>query len=161
MAAHYATTGPQIWQQICGEIDVFVASASTGGTLSGTGRYLKEKSPKIRIILADPKGSIYFKYLKEGVVDKSEIHPYQVEGVGEDHVAKCLDTTVIDDVIQFTDDNAFSTVRELARQEGFLCGGSSGANIWTAMHVAKQMKNATIVTVLPDSGVKYLSKIFP
>lgn len=159
--AHYRTTGPEIWSALGGTITTFVAAGSTGGTISGVGRYLRSKKPDIHVVLLDPIGSIYFKYFHEGVVDKSEIGRYHVEGVGEDHLAKCMDFSIITDVIKFSDKDAFSACHEIATKEGLLCGGSSGANIWGCLQVAKKLKPpATIVTVLPDSGSKYVSKIY-
>lgn len=159
--AHYYSTGPEIWDQTQGQIDYFVVSASTGGTISGIGRYLKEKNPKIKIIMTDPIGSIYYQYFKTGQVPDHGSCSYQVEGVGEDHLALAMDFSVVDDVIQFNDQNAFSTARELARTEGILAGGSSGANLWGAIQVAKTLdKPATVLTILPDHGIKYLSKCF-
>lgn len=159
--AHYLTTGPEIWNALGGEITAFVASGSTGGTISGTGRYLKEQDPLIDVVLLDPVGSIYYKYFHEGVVDPGVIGTYHVEGVGEDHLAKCMDWSVLTDVLQFDDQAAFDACHLLARTEGLLCGGSSGANVWGCIEYAKRLdKPATLVTVLPDSGIKYLSKIY-
>jgi cystathionine beta-synthase len=159
--AHYMTTGPEVWSALGGEITAFVASGSTGGTISGVGRYLKERKPSIDVVLLDPIGSIYHKYFHEGVVDPSVVASYCVEGVGEDHLAKCMDWSVISDVLQFDDQAAFDACHLLAKQEGLLCGGSSGANIWGCIEIAKRMKTfSTLVTVLPDSGIKYLSKIY-
>lgn len=157
--AHYLTTGPEIWQQMDGKIDYFIASSSTGGTISGVGRYLKEKDPNIQCIIPDPIGSIYYNYFKTGEIGES--HTYKVEGIGEDHIAKALDFSLVDDVWQVSDDQAFTTARELAKKEGIFAGGSTGANVWAAIELAKRLqKPANIVTIAPDSGVKYLSKIY-
>jgi cystathionine beta-synthase len=160
--AHYYTTGPEIWQQTQGQCDIFIASASTGGTVSGIGRFLKEKNPNIKVIMPDPKGSIYYDYFKTGTIPESGHCTYFVEGVGEDHLAKAMDFSVLDDVIPFTDKDAFFTARRLAKEEGILAGGSAGANIWAALKVAAELDNkpTTIVTILPDGGIKYLSKIY-
>lgn len=159
--AHYLTTGPEIWQQCEGKIDYFVASGSTGGTISGTGRYLKEKNPKLKIIMPDPVGSIYFDYFKTKVIPRGGHCTYHVEGVGEDHIAKAMDFGVVNEMLQFTDTDAFGMAHRLAREEGILAGGSSGANVWGALEVAKKIKGeATIVTVIPDGGIKYLSKFY-
>jgi cystathionine beta-synthase/cysteine synthase A len=159
--AHYQTTGPEIWSQTGGEIDYFVASGSTGGTVSGVGRYLKEQNPHIRVLMPDPIGSIYYTYFKTGEVDESEIGTYQVEGIGEDHIAKCMDFSVVDEMLQFTDDDAFGMTKRLAASEGILAGGSSGANLFGCLKLAERLAvEADIVTVLPDTGLKYLSKIF-
>ncbi len=158
--AHYKTTAPEIWDQANGKIDYFIAAASTGGTISGVGRYLKEKNPKIKVIMPDPIGSIYYEYFKTKKIPHGSC-TYQVEGIGEDHMTLAMDFSVVDDVVQFTDKDAFSTARRLAREEGILAGGSSGANVWAALKLAETLTlPATIVTVLPDNGIKYLSKCF-
>lgn len=159
--AHFQTTGPEIWSELGDSISDFICAGSTGCTISGVGRFLKTRKPDCRVILLDPVGSIYHKYFHEGVIDPNTVAPYKVEGVGEDHLAQCMDFSLIDDVIQFTDEQAFGTARLLARQEGLLCGGSAGANVWGCLQYARGLRTpATIVTVLPDSGIKYLSKIF-
>jgi cystathionine beta-synthase/cysteine synthase A len=159
--AHYQTTGPEIWRQTQGCIDYFVASGSTGGTISGVGRYLKERNPDIKVVMPDPVGSIYERYFRTGIVESSLAHPYQVEGIGEDHIAGCMDFDVIDEVMPFTDEQAFQTARKLARCEGILGGGSAGANIWCCLQIAERLKrSARIVTVIPDSGLKYLTKFY-
>jgi cystathionine beta-synthase len=159
--AHYLTTGPEIWEQSRGEIDYFVAAGSTGGTLCGTGRFLKERNPAIKLVLPDPKGSIYHSYFYTGQYSSSDIGSYQVEGIGEDHLVKCMDFRLVDEVLQFTDLDAFLAARRLARTEGILSGGSGGANIWACQELArKNDAPATIVTVIPDSGLKYMSKFF-
>ncbi len=159
--AHYLTTGPEIWEETHGNIDYFVASGSTGGTISGVGRYLKEKNPKIKIVMPDPIGSIYYDYFRTGKIPEGGNCSYLVEGIGEDHIAHAMDFSVVDEMMQFTDKQAFQVVRDLARKEGILAGGSSGANVWGALQIAKRLKQpATIVTVICDSGIKYLSKFF-
>lgn len=159
--AHYMTTGPEIWKQSNGKVDYFIASGSTGGTISGVGRYIKEKNPKVKIILPDPIGSIYYEYFKTGVIPKEGNCSYLVEGIGEDHLAKAMDFSVVDDVVQVKDKDAFLTCREMAQREGLLAGGSSGVNVWTALQIAKTITQpTTIVTVIPDNGIKYLSKIY-
>jgi cystathionine beta-synthase/cysteine synthase A len=159
--AHYLTTGPEIWEQTGGKLTHFVASGSTGGTISGTGRYLKERNPNIKIYMPDPIGSVYYEYFKTGVVPDLGGCTYQVEGIGEDHVTKAMDFSVVDEMWQFTDRDAFLTARRLARVEGIMGGGSTGANVWGALKLAGMLDGAaTIVTVAPDNGVKYLSKIY-
>lgn len=159
--AHYLTTGPEIWQQMDGKIDYFVSSGSTGGTITGVSRYLKEKNAGIKVLMPDPIGSIYYTYFKTGNIKQSEIGPYQVEGIGEDHIAKCMDFSVVDEMLQFNDDDAFEMTKSLASSEGILAGGSSGANLYGCMKLIERLEgHKNIVTVLPDTGLKYLSKIF-
>lgn len=159
--AHYLTTAPEIWQQTEGKIDYFVASGSTGGTISGVGKYLKERDPTIKVVMPDPVGSIYKEYFKTGVIPHGGNCSYQLEGIGEDHLAKAIDFSVIDEVVEVQDSDAFNVARMLARREGILAGGSSGANVWCALEIAKRVTEPTIiVTVLPDGGVKYLSKMY-
>lgn len=159
--AHYLTTAPEIWEQCHGQVDYFVASASTGGTISGVGRFFKEKNPHIKVIMPDPIGSIYYHYFKTKKIPEGGNCNYFLEGIGEDHLAHAMDFSVLDDVIQVKDQEAFYVTRLLAQKEGILAGGSSGANVWTALEVAKSLKEpSTIVTILPDGGIKYLSKIF-
>lgn len=159
--AHYMTTGPEIWEQSNGKVDYFIASSSTGGTISGVGRYLKEKNPNVKVVMPDPIGSIYYAYFKTGKIPKEGHCTYRLEGIGEDHLAKAMDFSIVDDILQVTDKDAFAVGRLLARKEGILAGGSSGANVWAALEIAKTLKEpATIVTVLPDHGIKYLSKMY-
>ena len=115
----------------------------------------------MKIVMPDPIGSIYYSYFKTGTFVQSEIAAYAVEGIGEDHIAKCMDFSIFDEMMPFNDDDAFSTCRKLAKMEGILAGGSSGANLWGCQKVADKLNGpANIVTVLPDTGLKYLSKIF-
>lgn len=159
--AHYLFTAPEIWKQCQGKIDYFVASGSTGGTISGIGKYLKERAPHVKVIMPDPIGSIYYEYFKTGKIPEGGNCNYYLEGIGEDHLAKAMDFSVVDDVVKVADLDAFKVTRDLARHEGILVGGSSGANVWAAIELAKALtKPAIIVTVLPDGGIKYLSKIF-
>jgi len=159
--AHYLTTGPEIWAQSEGKVDYFVASGSTGGTISGVGKYLKEKNPHVKVVMPDPIGSIYYAYFKTHTIPHGGNCNYLLEGIGEDHLAKAIDFSLIDDVLPVSDKAAFDIARQLARKEGILAGGSSGANVWGALEIAKSLtKPATIVTIVPDGGVKYLSKLF-
>ncbi|HCM83116.1 MAG TPA: cystathionine beta-synthase, partial [Rhodospirillaceae bacterium] len=113
--AHYLTTGPEIWRQMNGDIDWFVTSGSTGGTVSGTARYLKEQDMRLKVLLPDPVGSVYFEYIRTGRVDHSVVKPYQVEGVGEDHITDNFDGRYIDEAMQYTDDDAFRMCQACAR----------------------------------------------
>jgi cystathionine beta-synthase len=159
--AHYLTTGPEIWDQTGGDVDYFIASASTGGTVTGIGRYLKEKNPKVQVIMPDPIGSIFYEFSRTGKIPAEGNCNYYLEGIGEDHMPKAIDFSCIDEVIQVTDKDAFRVAKDLAQKEGILAGGSSGANVWAAIELAKKIEGpATIVTVLPDSGIKYLSKMY-
>lgn len=159
--AHYMTLGKEIWDDMNGKVDAFVASASTGGTLSGVAKRLKENDPNVKVILADPEGSVYKPYF-EGKEDYlSYIKSFHVEGAGKTKICSTMDFDLLDEAIAFNDENAIAMVLRLARQEGLMAGGSSGGNVWAALEVAKRMEApAKIVTVLPDSGFKYLSKIF-
>jgi cystathionine beta-synthase len=157
--AHYITTGPEIWEQTEGKIDYFVAGAGTGGTISGAGRYLKEKNPEIKVIGVDPIGSIYYDYFKNKKL--IEPHTYLVEGIGEDMLCEALDFEVIDDFIQVSDRDSFLMARRLVKEEGIFAGGSSGAAVWASLKLAENLsEDNTIVVILPDTGSRYLSKIF-
>jgi cystathionine beta-synthase len=150
--AHYRTTGPELWRQTDGAIDVFVAGVGTGGTISGTGRYLKERKPDLVVVGADPEGSIY---------TSEDVHPYLVEGVGEDFWPETFDRSVVDRYVSVSDRDAFLMTRRLAREEGLLVGGSCGMAAVAAVEVAKEHgPDVTIVVLLPDSGRGYLSKVY-
>lgn len=157
--AHYRLTGPEIWRQTGGRIDVLVGGIGTGGTVSGTARYLKEQNRNIEVVAADPIGSIYYQYHK----DQTLIEPqtYQVEGIGEDILCPTIDFSVIDKIYQHTDQEAFLATRELTRTEGIFGGGSSGAAVHVALkHAAGLDKDKIVIVILPDSGFKYISKVF-
>ena len=150
-AAHYDTTGPEIWADTEGNIDVYVATVGTGGTLSGTAKYLKEKNPNIRIIAVEPASS---PLLSQGVAG-----PHKIQGIGANFVPETLDRTIYDEILPVTDENAMETAKRLSRTEGLLVGISSGAAAWAAAELAKrpEYRGKTIVTVLPDTGERYLS----
>jgi cystathionine beta-synthase len=150
--AHYETTGPEIWEQTGGELDAFVISVGTGGTISGTARFLKEKKPGLLVVGADPEGSIY---------NSPEVHPYLVEGIGEDFWPETYDPSLVDEYVTVSDRDSFRTARALAREEGLLVGGSGGTAVHAALKVAERFgPDATIVTLIPDGGRAYLSKFF-
>jgi len=156
--AHYRTTGPEIWKQSAGKLDVFVCGMGTGGTITGTGQYLKEKKRSIKIVGVDPEGSIYHSRFYK----KSENpHQYKIEGIGEDFMPGTMDFSIVDEVVPVSDRDAFHIARKLAREEGILVGGSGGAAVYAALKLAEKMrKGQTVVTLLPDSGRNYLSKLF-
>ncbi|MCC5906689.1 MAG: pyridoxal-phosphate dependent enzyme [Balneolaceae bacterium] len=161
--AHYETTGPEIWEQTEGKITHYVAGMGTGGTISGTGKYLKEQNPDIKVIGVDSVGSVFKKYFETGEFDKNEIKPYLTEGIGEDLIPENVDFDIIDDVVQVNDKNALVTTRELARLEGLFIGGSCGAAVYGAIEYAKREQlgsDALMVIILPDSGTRYVSKIY-
>ena len=155
--AHYQTTGPEIWNDTDGKITHFVSGIGTGGTISGTGRYLKEKNPDIKVIGADPYGSIFKTYKESGQVP--EATPYLVEGVGQSVPTGNADMKTIDEVINITDRESFEAARQLSRVEGIFCGGSSGTNFAAAMKVAKDLdENGLVVFIVCDTGEHYLTK---
>lgn len=150
--AHYCSTGPEIWSDSGGKIDVLVAGMGTGGTVSGTGRYLKEKKPEMLVIGADPEGSI---------LSGGSPRPYMVEGIGEDFIPKTFCRQVVDEMIRVSDAESFLTARRLAREEGILAGGSSGTALAAAIKYAKRLERPEyIVAILPDTGRNYADKIF-
>ena len=155
--AHYRTTGPELWRQTEGKITHFVAGLGTGGTISGTGRYLKEKNPSIRIIGADPYGSIFKTYKETGKI--VEATPYLVEGIGQEIVPANVHIKYVDEVINVTDRESFELSRLLGRVEGIFCGGSTGTNLSAALRVAKTLdENAIVVFIVCDTGEHYLTK---
>ena len=151
-AYHERTTGPEIWRQTGGKVTHFVATAGTGGTIAGTGRFLKQMNPRVRVVVADPEGSVY-----SGGAGR----PYLVEGAGEDFWPGNYDPAIVDRVIAVTDRDSFAAARRVAHEEGLLIGGSCGTAVWAALEVARSgAVDDLIVTLIPDSGRGYLSKIF-
>jgi len=156
---HYYSTGPELWEQTGGEIDVFCAGLGTGGTITGTGRYLKEKKPGVKLLGVDPVGSLYYDFVKSGRVTKP--FTYKVEGIGEDFFPSTIDLKILDEIVRVDDKECFLMTRDLVRLEGLYVGGSCGAAVAGALKYARQtQKKENIVVLLPDGASKYLSKIF-
>ena len=157
--AHYLTTGPEIWRDSEGKITHFVAGMGTGGTISGVAKYLKEQNPKVKIVGADPVGSLYYEKIKHGRLGTAK--PYVVEGIGEDIFPGTMDLKCVDDVLQVSDRDCFLMTRKLAKLEGQMAGGSSGAAVWAGLEYAKKLSAKDfMVILLPDTGMRYLSKIY-
>jgi cystathionine beta-synthase len=157
--AHYKTTGPEIWDQLDGKVDAFVAAAGTGGTVSGVGKYLKEQRSDVRIVAADPVGSVYYDYFNTGRLPPA--HSYKVEGFGEDFLPTTMHFNHVDEVIRVTDAECFQYARALVRTEGIYTGGSSGGAVAACVKLAERLdKEVNIVTIMCDSASRYLSKIF-
>jgi len=149
--AHYATTGPELWRQTDGRIDALVVGVGTGGTITGTARYLKERKPDMLVVGADPEGSIF----------SGDVHPYLTEGIGEDFWPETLDRSLVDRWVRVSDRDAFRMARRITREEGILVGGSSGTAVVAALEVARELEEGRIVVVLlPDTGRNYLSKLY-
>ncbi len=163
MDAHYKSTGPEIWEQTGGQITHLVACSGTGGTISGTARYLKEQNPNIKIIGVDAFGSVLKKYHETGTLDTNEIYPYRIEGLGKNLIPTATDFDVIDEFIKVSDAESAHTAREISRTEGMFVGYTSGA----AMQAVKQLdelktfdENSKVVVIFPDHGSRYMSKIY-
>ena len=150
-AIHKATTGPEIWEDTDGEVDIFVAGVGTGGTVTGTGEYLKSQKPEVRVVAVEPESS--------PVLSKGNAGPHKIQGIGAGFVPDVLNTSIYDEVIPVSNENAFATGKQIGRSEGVLVGISSGAAVWAAIELAKRPENKgkTIVVLLPDTGDRYLS----
>ncbi len=161
--AHYETTGPEIWNQTEQKVTHYAAGMGTGGTISGVSKYLKEKNKEIKTIGIDSVGSVYAHYFKTGEFSKEQIKPYLTEGIGEDIIPENMDFSLIDEIIQVNDKNAFLTTRKLAEDEGLFVGGSCGAAVYGALEYARKSDFGTkdlMVIILPDSGSRYAGKIY-
>ena len=158
--AHYLTTGPELWEQMDGDIDYFVAGMGTGGTMSGVARYLKERDPRIRVIAVDPVGSVFASYFRTRKLGRPG--SYLVEGLGDESLCECVEWDLLDDVFTVPDAEAFRGARDLARQDAILAGGSSGAALWGVRELIRRLDGhpARIATLFPDGGGRYLSKVF-
>ncbi|MCA9776985.1 MAG: cysteine synthase, partial [Candidatus Eremiobacteraeota bacterium] len=149
---HYDWTGPELWRQMEGKIDVFVAGMGTGGTISGCAKYFKEQNPDVHIVGVDSEGSLY---------TSDTVRPYKVEGIGEDFIPDTIDLDIIDEMVTVSDRDSFVTARHLAREEGILAGGSCGSALFGALQIARRYDESTnIVVILPDGGRSYLSKFY-
>ena len=158
--AHYHTTGPELWKQTReGQFHALIGGIGTGGTVSGTAKYIKEQKPDIEVVAVDVEGSIYYQYFKEKTV--GEGRPYLVEGIGDDMLCETVDFSVIDHMYKVNDEQSFLMSRELARKEGILAGGSGGSAVHAALIHAKSLPaDKTVVVIVPDNGTKYISKMF-
>jgi cystathionine beta-synthase len=157
--AHYLTTGPEIWEDSGGKVTHFVCGLGTGGTISGAGKYLKEKNPAVKIIGVDPFGSLYYDFVKTGTTMKAKT--YVVEGIGEDFFPTTMNLKILDDIIQVNDEECFVVARRLAKLEGLFTGGSGGGCLSGALRLAKDLGPSDfLVALLPDTGMRYLSKVY-
>ncbi|HEX8356461.1 MAG TPA: pyridoxal-phosphate dependent enzyme, partial [Segetibacter sp.] len=162
-AAHYETTGPEIWEQTEGKITHFATGVGTGGTICGVAKYLKEKNPNIKIIGLDTYGSVFKKYKETGIFDENEIYPYKTEGIGEDILPRNVDFNLIDLFIKVTDKDGAVMTRRLAREEGLFVGWSCGTAVHGALEYARDYnlsENDLVVVLLPDHGSRYVGKLY-
>lgn len=161
-AAHYEGTGPELWKQTEGKMTVFAAGVGTGGTICGTGKFLKEQNPNLKVIGLDTYGSVFKKYKETGIFDENEIYSYATEGIGEDILPKNVDFDVIDQFIKVTDKDAALMTRRLAQEEGLFVGWSSGSAVFGALEYAREhmKEDDVMVIILPDHGTRYLGKIY-
>ena len=156
--AHFSSTGPEIWRQTQGMVDVVFCGIGTGGTITGVGKYLKERKPDIRIIGVEPEGSIFRDYFRKGIV--VEAGHFEVEGIGKNFIPGVLNFDYIDDVVQISDKQSFQTVNDLIIKEGVFAGGSGGAAVGAALNYADKLRrDQYVVTIIPDTGLKYLTKL--
>ncbi len=157
--AHYMTTGPEIWEQMEGKIDYFIGAIGTGGTITGAGKYLKEKNPNVKLIGLDPYGSVFYDWFKNKVMIKP--YRYLIEGMGDEFIIPTSQLDTLDDMMKVEDKKAIGWAKKLAYEEGILAGGTSGANVYGAVKIAREIdREANIVTIICDSGYKYFSTIY-
>jgi len=157
--SHYATTGPEIWEQLEGKVDYLIGGIGTGGTITGAGKFLKEKNPDVKVIGIDPLGSVFYNYFKEKVLVKPS--RYMIEGIGDEFLIKTAQLDILDDMYQVRDIQCIEWAKKIALEEGLIAGSSSGANVWGAIKLAKEIdREANIVTIICDSGYKYISSVF-